>query len=185
MQRLPLSADAEVGLVQRYVESGADHRRVVASGRQTQWTGGDIVLDDAFESASPKSDLTPAAARPGGWLGATIGAIAQVYAAPATALPSPSDSSDVKTLASLPSVPLQGYYYPINSALLYDASAALLRLVWKGHHGRVDDASHPPAASSSAGQMADLLKIAEHVDELEDRNAILTAERDQARAIGV
>jgi hypothetical protein len=102
-----------------------------------------------------------------------------------------------------------GYYYPVHPSALYDASRALLQLVWRGYGltpapapapanagaanagdgagagaGAADSLAGLGADGSAAGRMADLLRVAQHVDELEDRNAILAAERDQARALG-
>lgn len=209
VQALPLANPAaDAGVVQRYVESGADHRQVVTSQRQqdVNWGAEDVILDESFDP-SPLNEAVrehPAgstavfpAMRPGGWLAAAIATIAKTYAptsvtttgspglSPAGGSPPVSISTAGAIASGVHQKSAAGYYYAINPNVLYDASSALLQLVWRGY-GLSTDPAAPPAAEtcSTAGHMADLLRIAQHIDELEDQNAILSAERDQAKAIG-
>ena len=196
--------------------------RVKKGQRDDLWST-DIILDDADNAVTDSSCGYAAPVVPvsscqdqrhvGSWAGSVISAITQSYgggrivgtgSVPCHPSP-PIPITDMTSLLSLPnpggrSVALgaASYYYPINPSALYDASRALLQLVWRGYRLPTStDATSVGSKAvptnllevetnsvSGAGQMADLLQIAQYVDELEDRNAIVSAERDQAKAIG-
>lgn len=221
-------------MVQRYVESGADHKSVVLATSATAPTTAvaagslpikveawseDVVLDDTFSPRAAPLALDANEPSQPSWVASAIAAITnpgstgESAARIATQLPpAPQELSTLigPTLTTKPSVGrgvmggVGGYYYPINPSALYDASRSLVQLVWSGYGlpsavnassgAKVGNGADSPAAGGGlrksasstcvAGQVADLLRLAQHVDELEDRNAILTAERDQAKAMG-
>lgn len=151
---------------------------------------GDVVLDSTF---SGEKKITESKEPHANWLSSAIEAVSRTYD------PMNNVSSNVTTNTVVaPANRVLGVTtgIPINSNALFTASSALLQLVWRGYSqfpkgvGETPQQTTsntlilPPTGDSGAGNMADLLQIARYVDELEDKNAILSAERDQAKAIG-
>ena len=199
--KFPASSN-NVGMVRQYVESGTDHRNVVLSANENA-ASKDIVLDKDFIVSSVEPEKSPCrdGSGRGYWLGSVLHTITNVHPTPHC-----TDISAASSLASPPVksslFPVSGSYYHIHPSSVYNASRALLQLVWSNYglpfetQGSISEspspqnAVKPPCSEKehegevAAAQMADLICLAQHVDELEDRNAILRAERDQARAIG-